>query len=262
MHKKYKALIETIKAYDKVAVCLSGGSSSALVALAAVEALGKEKVEAITASTPFFTGEELLSCKELCKRLDVRLHISSASILTNPYVVSNGPERCYYCKKCMMDAINREAIGMGVDAILDGTCYQTDPDSNNERVLGEFGIKCPLVGSEITKEDVRDILDELSMSYYSKPENACLATRISTGEPITLKKLRIVRAAENYIKSLGYAVVRVRIRDLDGRIEVGKEEVEELMEQQDEIISEMKELGFRNVSIDPEGYRRTPATCL
>ena len=57
-------------------------------------------------------------------------------------------------------------------------------------------------------------------------------------------------------------MVRVRIRDLDGRIEVGKEEVEELMEQQDEIISEMKELGFRNVSIDPEGYRRTPATCL
>ena len=63
MHQKYAALKEYIRKYDKVAVCLSGGSSSALVTIAAVDVLGTENVVAITANTPFFTGEELLSSK-------------------------------------------------------------------------------------------------------------------------------------------------------------------------------------------------------
>ena len=57
MHQKYNTLLDIMKEYERVGICLSGGSGSALVAIAAVEALGAENVVAITANTPFFTGE-------------------------------------------------------------------------------------------------------------------------------------------------------------------------------------------------------------
>ena len=73
MHQKYNTLLDVMREYEKVGICLSGGSGSALVAIAAVEALGAEYVVAITANTAFVTGEELLSSKDLCKRLGIRL---------------------------------------------------------------------------------------------------------------------------------------------------------------------------------------------
>ena len=98
MHPKYDTLLDILKNYDRVGICLSGGSGSALVAVAAVEALGAENVVAITANTPFFTGEELLSSKDLCKRLGVKLYVPNTNLLMNTEVVTNGPDRCYYCK--------------------------------------------------------------------------------------------------------------------------------------------------------------------
>ena len=48
MQEKVQRLCEVIKEYDRVAVCLSGGSDSSLVAIAAVKALGRENVVGVT----------------------------------------------------------------------------------------------------------------------------------------------------------------------------------------------------------------------
>ncbi len=82
-----------------------------------------------------------------------------------------------------------------------------------------------------------------------------LATRIAVGEPITIKKLRWIRAAEN-LSSLGYEMVRVRVQEQNARIEVAKEQVPMLLEQKDSVIEELKAMGFHQVEIDEEGYRR------
>lgn len=266
MHQKYTALVEYLKKYDRVGVCLSGGSSSALVVIAAVEALGQENVVPITATTPFFTGEELLSSKDLCKRLGLELYMPNADLLSNPDVVMNGPDRCYHCKKCIAAAINNSAVSLGLNVLLDGSCASSSDfivqEDQNERALSELGIHCPLRSVGITRNEVKDIMNELSMGYYVKPENACLATRIPHGEQISVKKLRWIRAAENYIRSLGYGLVRVRVSHGNARIEVSPEDLQDILEQKDEIISELREMGFSEVTLDEEGYKREAASCL
>ena len=266
MHPKYDTLLDILKNYDRVGICLSGGSGSALVAVAAVEALGAENVVAITANTPFFTGEELLSSKDLCKRLGVTLYVPNTNLLMNTEVVTNGPDRCYYCKKCMFDVVQKTAVELGIRVLLDGSCASPEhlavQEDHNEKVLSELGILCPLRMAGIEREDVYEIMNELSMGYYLRPENACLATRVAPGEPITLKKIRWIRAAENYIHSLGYGLVRVRVRDGQARIEVAREDVADLMRQREEVEVELREMGFAEVVIDEEGYKREAASCL
>lgn len=266
MHQKYKTLLDIMRRYEKVGVCLSGGSGSALVAIAAVEALGAANVVAITANTPFFTGEELLSSKDLCRRMGIALYVPNTNLLMRQEVVGNGPDRCYYCKKCMIDVVRQTALELGITTLLDGSCASPErfavQEDHNEKVLSELGIACPLRMANIEREDVYQIMNELSMGHYTRPENACLATRVAQGEPITLKKIRWIRAAENYIHSLGYGLVRVRVQGDTARVEVDKEDVQDLQQQWEEVMFELHEMGFKNVVLDEEGYKREAASCL
>lgn len=261
MHEKYEALLAVLKPYKKIGVCLSGGSSSALVAIAARQALGRENVVAITADTPFFTGAEMASSKDLTKKIGIKLLAPKADLLESKDVVANEGDRCYLCKKIMMDTVRKASAGV-VDVLFDGTPYDGDKNEKVEKKLDKLGIICPLREAKITREDVQDILKELGMGYYIQPENACLATRIAAGEPITLKKLRWIRAAENFIHSLGFDLVRVRLANGDARIEVLKADVPMLLEQKEMIEQELLVMGFKNVAFAEEGYIREEASCL
>ena len=44
MQEKYEEILNIIRQYDRVGVCLSGGADSSLVAIAAVDALGASNV--------------------------------------------------------------------------------------------------------------------------------------------------------------------------------------------------------------------------
>ena len=46
MQEKYEEILNVIRQFDKVGVCLSGGADSSLVAIAAVDALGKWRFQA------------------------------------------------------------------------------------------------------------------------------------------------------------------------------------------------------------------------
>lgn len=257
MNEKYGKMLDIIKQYEKVGVCLSGGSDSALVAIAAVEAIGRENVIVMTADTPFFTGEEMDISARLCAVLGVKHKTPSVSLMTNDDVIRNTPERCYFCKKTIMGTIRSEARKYGIRTLLDGSnasdIYDNRPGT---KALKEFEIVSPLSMAGITKEEVYQILKDLNMRDFIVPENACLATRIAIGEPITIKKLRWVRAAENYLKQLGFETVRVRVSQNNARVEVGKDQVPDLIAMQDEVIEELQDMGYRKVEIDPNGYRR------
>ncbi len=259
MLNQYEALLDVIRSYKKVGVCLSGGSGSALVTIAAVEALGKENVVAITANTPFFTGEEMDSSRDLAARLGIKLFAPKPSLLDDADVVANDENRCYFCKRAIITSIKRAAADAEFDILLDGSTFK---DELGEKALNEYGIICPLKIAGIDKDGVAAIMKEKGMNYFLPPENACLATRIALGEPITLKKLRWVRAAENYLHSLGYSLVRVRLKDGHARVEVKKEDVQSLLAQQGEVEEELLAMGFKSVTIDPEGYKRGYASCL
>ena len=263
MQEKYEEILNVIRQFDKVGVCLSGGADSSLVAIAAVDALGKNNVIAITADTEFFTGEEMEISSELCRRLGIRHLTPRTGLLSDQKVMANTEDRCYYCKKNVLSVVKNAAEQANLEVLLDGGLmkeegmqYEKLCNSPGGKALAELGIVCPLRLCGVTRSQVRDLLKFRGMNDFIQPENACLATRIAVGEPITIKKLRWIRAAENYLSSLGYEMVRVRVQEQSARIEVAKEQVPMLLEQKDSVIEELKAMGFHQVEIDEEGYRR------
>ena len=83
---------------------------------------------------------------------------------------------------------------------------------------------------------------------------ACLSSRFPRNVRINEDDLMRVEKAENLVKELGLKDVRVRIHGEIARIEIGKDEdidYEELRA----LVPKIKELGFKYVALDLEGYR-------
>jgi uncharacterized protein len=96
------------------------------------------------------------------------------------------------------------------------------------------------------------------LSIYDKPSNACLASRIPHGTPVTYEKLRKIEKSEIIVmKTFNIKQVRVRDHGDIARIEVGKEELTKLfdVDKLGIIDCKLKELGFKFVAIDAGGYR-------
>lgn len=81
VEKIHKALILGIKDYfnksgfKSAVIGLSGGLDSALVAVLAVEALGKDNVHAVFLPTAYSSEESLKDAKDLAERLEIKLDI-------------------------------------------------------------------------------------------------------------------------------------------------------------------------------------------
>jgi uncharacterized protein len=118
------------------------------------------------------------------------------------------------------------------------------------------GARHPLVEARFTKADVRAASRRLGLPTADKPAAACLSSRFAYGVRITLAGLERVERAEEALRSRGYRVVRVR--DLGAgraRVEVGRDEVDRLMAEAGPVERELLALRFRDVTLDPRGYR-------
>ena len=122
------------------------------------------------------------------------------------------------------------------------------------KAIAELKILSPLRAAGFTKADVRALSKELGLPTWSKPSYACLASRFVYGETLNDEKLHMVDAAEQQLIDLGIVEERVRIHG-DGRIEVLPEDFENVIKNREIIVSRLKELGFRYVTLDLKGYR-------
>ncbi len=123
--------------------------------------------------------------------------------------------------------------------------------------LHSRGIKSPLLEIGLDKRDVRHFAKINNLSVHDKPSNSCLASRVPHGMEINSIKLRRIERCEIIIKKLsGVRQVRVRDHDTIARIEIEKNEIIKLfnLDKIDKIVFEFKELGFKHVTLDLEGY--------
>ena len=126
------------------------------------------------------------------------------------------------------------------------------------KALEELGIKSPLKEAGLSKNDIRQISKELGLDTWDKPSFACLASRFVYGERITYEKLKMVDGGEGILMSLGIKQFRVRIHGEDlARIEIANDEadIEIVMGHRKEIVEKFKDLGFRYIALDLQGYR-------
>ena len=115
----------------------------------------------------------------------------------------------------------------------------------------------PLIRAGWGKAAVRAYAREVGLPNSEAPSDACLASRVRHGQPISVALLDRVERAESVVRGLGFDRVRVRTDGETARVEVEPAEVARLQASPTagEVQGALRALGFTAVSLDPLGYR-------
>jgi len=248
-------LRKIVRGLGSALVAFSGGVDSTFLLWVARQELGG-RVWAVTASSPVDPQREVEEAGAIARKLGVKHLVVPFDPLALPEYRANSPERCYYCKKLLYAKFWELAQEKGIAWVIDGENQDDEGDYRPGRCAGrELGVRSPLQETGLTKEEIRRLSREAGLPTWNKPAAACLASRIPYGEEITREKLHMIERAEEFLRSLGCRLVRVRSHERLARIEGGQEEFSLLLQFRQEVVDFLNKLGFLYVTLDLAGYR-------
>lgn len=258
--QKREALIDFLKekANEPVCVAFSGGIDSSLL-LHLVTKLAKEqktKVYAVTFVTSLHPSADLSIAERVsreCGAEFVKLTVNEWEIKE---IKDNPPERCYYCKRYLFQKLLAWAEENSIKQVLEGTNHDDlSVYRPGLRALQELEICSPLAQCGFTKQEIRNWAKELGISVANRPSSPCMATRLPYGDRLNPDVLKQLDKGEEYLKSLGFLTVRLRLHRETLRIEILPEQFYEFLEHRERIISKLRNLGFTYITLDLEGFR-------
>jgi uncharacterized protein len=253
---KYNSLQKILKKLDKVIVAYSGGVDSTLLLKVAAETLGAERVQAYIAEGPSLPQSQYLQAVKRAKNMGVDVRTVRPNELADVAYSANRADRCFHCKLHLYGILAGIAREQNFNCIICGCNFDDKRDFRPGNKAAEvFGVRCPLMEAQLTKEDVRNLSRQLGLPTADIPASPCLASRIAYGLEITERRLRQVEEAEEVIRELGLVEFRVRHHDTIARIEIHQEDFEKIMTNRSRIVEKLQELGFKYVTIDLQGFR-------
>ena len=107
----------------------------------------------------------------------------------------------------------------------------------------------------LSKPEIPQIAKYLGLPNWNMPSTTCLASRIPYGNEIDIKKLTQIEEAENFLFGFGVSDSRVRHHGDIARIEVPQNEIDIISSNKIMIVKKLKELGFKYITLDLQGYR-------
>lgn len=239
-------------------VAFSGGVDSAVVAAAAVRALGREQVLAVTARSPSVPSEALASVKAIAGQIGAAHQFLETHEMDDPRYRANPHDRCYFCKTELYSSLAPLAQQRGLRWVVNGV--NADDLSDHRpglKAAAEHRVRSPLAEAGIGKPAIRGLARAWGLSIHDKPASPCLSSRIPYGEPVTPEKLARIDAAERLLRGLGFRDCRVRHHEGLARIEVPTDEVPRLTDSELRVRVDraLRELGFLHVTVDLRGFR-------
>ena len=123
------------------------------------------------------------------------------------------------------------------------------------RAARERSVRAPMVDAGLAKADVRSLARNMSLPTADKPASPCLASRFAYGVRVTADGLQRIESAEEVVRGLGFDVFRVRDHGDLARVEVPAHDIERAASLRDQIVSELRALGWRYVTLDLTGFR-------
>lgn len=254
---KLARLEDLIRSTGGMAVAFSGGVDSTFLAAVAFRVLGARAL-AITALSATYPAWEQQEARALAVRIGIRHLEVDSHELEDPHFLENPPDRCYYCKKELVDLVRQTAGERGMDVIADGTTVDDlDDHRPGRRAAREGGMRSPLLEAGLTKHEVRELSRAMGLPTADKPSLACLASRIPYGTRITPERLGAVDRVEQVLRELGFPQCRVRHHGQVARIEVEAGRLAALCEPavRGKVLAAAHEAGFTYVAADLDGYR-------
>lgn len=256
LSQKMAALRSLLSEMGRVAIAYSGGVDSTFLLAVACQTLAKENVLAVTATGPVYARRE----GSFAERFAQELGVSHLLLPTwdlgkdGPYV--NQPDRCFRCKSELFGKLVELAREHGFAVVADGTNASDLSDYRpGLRALKALSVRSPLLEAGLEKEEIRLLSRQMGLSTWDRPSMACLASRFPYGATITVEGLKQVERAEEFLLDRGFRQVRVRHHGELARIEVAPEEMGRLVSESSTIVTGLKRVGYRYVTLDLQGYR-------
>ncbi|MCZ6471899.1 MAG: ATP-dependent sacrificial sulfur transferase LarE [SAR324 cluster bacterium] len=255
LERKYLALQEAIKAMGSVITAFSGGVDSSLVAYLSHSVLGKSAL-AVTSCSESLTRDDYALTESLAADWGMAHRVIRTAETSNPSYLANPVNRCYFCKSTLYADLAALAGQEGFAVIINGTNLDDLGDHRpGLQAAAEYKVRSPLAEYYFQKTDIRRLAAHLGLRNARKPQAACLSSRVPYGLAITLPMLSQIEQAEQVLKRMGFAQLRVRHHGDVARIEVPVEDIERLLPQREQIVRELEALGYRYVTVDLKGFR-------
>lgn len=255
--EKLEQLQALFQEIDQALIAYSGGVDSTLVAKIAYDVLS-DRALAVTAVSASLLPEELEDAKIQAATIGIAHKIVQTQEMDNPNYTSNPVNRCYFCKSELHDTLKPLALELGYPYVVDGVNADDLHDYRpGIQAAKERGVRSPLAEIGVTKAEVRQISQQLSLPWWDKPAQPCLSSRFPYGEEITIAKLQRVGRAEIYLRNLGWQNFRVRSEGDTARIELSPDKIKDFVTTTDlpSLVSVFQNWGFIYVTLDLEGYR-------
>ena len=258
LSQKRERLLSLLASMEKVAVAFSGGVDSAVVAQAAHHALGSHAV-AVTGTSYSLAEGELDAARQLAAQIGIRHEVIETGEFVNESYTRNAPDRCYHCKTELYRRMEELTDRLDHGTLVNGANVDDLGDYRpGMRAAGEHQVRSPLAECGIDKAGVRRLAADWNLPVWDKPAMPCLASRVAYGEQVTPDRLAMIDRAERFLRGHGLPTVRVRYHRGDlARLEVPLTAFPQLLQVdfQQQLIRELKQLGFKFVTLDLEGFR-------
>jgi pyridinium-3,5-biscarboxylic acid mononucleotide sulfurtransferase len=258
LQEKEQKLFAALAGMQRVIVAFSGGTDSAYLAWAANRVLGGNAI-AITADSASLPESHKRDAEAFVQRFGIAHEYIVTNEFDNPDYVRNDPNRCFHCKDELFTRLAEVGRERGFDHIIYGVNVDDLGDYRpGQNAARQHQVAAPLADAGLTKAEIRELSRAVDLPTWDRPASACLSSRIPYGTPVTIQNIKTVETGEEEIKALGFRQFRVRFHGEVVRLEVAPEEMEKALnlEMARRFTKIFKDLGFKYVTLDLEGYRQ------
>jgi uncharacterized protein len=257
---KEQQLREVLRSCRSVVIGFSGGVDSSYLAKAALDALPRNRVLAVTGRSPSYPKVQRDMALEVARVLDLpHLEIETGE-LGDPNYASNPADRCYFCKSELYGELVAVARARGFVNVLDGSnADDLDDYRPGSAAAHEMEVRSPLQEVGLSKDEIRWLSQRAGLPTWDVPASPCLASRIAYGLPVTPERLVQIESVEARLRDVhAWQDLRVRHHGDLARLEVVEEDLARLVDPnlRGQVVAALREAGFERACLDLAGYRR------
>src|ERR1700730_824780 len=246
-----------LRSLGRTLIAYSGDVDSAFLAWAARQVLGSNML-AIIADSPSLARAQLADASAFAHEREIPLEIVATGELDRPEYARNDASRCFHCKDELFTILEEFRSKRGFDSIAYGVNTDDQGDFRPGQLAAEqHRVAAPLREAGLCKQEIRELSRDAGLRIWDKPASACLSSRIEYGREVTRAALGVVEQGEDALRALGFRQFRVRHHGDIVRIEIAREELTRALspEMAAEFTRIFKDLGFKFVTLDLEGFR-------